>query len=76
MGFLENKEKRCLDEMDGIFCLNCHMLGSYLCGWARLGDIHLITIKDRVDVSYCLTQLIVQPLDRCVWQRLNINLTS
>ena len=62
--------------MDGDSCVECHMLGSYLCGCARLGDIHLIIIKDRVDVSSFQAQLIVQPLDRCVWQRLSISPTS
>ena len=51
MGFLENKGKTCLHEMDGDSCVECQMVCSYLCGWARLGDIHLVTIKDRVDVS-------------------------
>ena len=76
MGFLENKRKTCLDEMDSDSCVGCQMVCSYLCGWARLEDIHLVTIKDRVDVSSCLTQLTCKPLDRCMWQRLSINPTS
>ena len=51
--------------------------GSYHCDRARrLGDIHPVIIKDRVDVSSCLTQLSCKPLDRCMWQRLSINPTS
>jgi hypothetical protein len=76
MGFLENKRKTCLDEMDGDSCVGCQMVCSYLCGWARSGDIHLVTIKDRVEVSSCLTQLSCKPLDHCMWQRLSINPTS
>ena len=46
------------------FLVNCQKVCLYLCGWARrLGDIHLVTIKDRVDVSSCLTQLSCKPLD-------------
>jgi hypothetical protein len=41
-----------------------------------MGDIRLVMCKDRVDVSSCLTHFIVQPLDRCVRQRLSINPTG
>ena len=76
VGCLENKRKTCLDEMDGDSCVGRQMVCSYLCGWARLWDIHLVTIKDRVDVLSCLTQLSCKPLDCCMWQRLSINSTS
>jgi len=39
-------------------------------------DVRLVSFKDRVDVSSCLIQIIVQPLDPCVWQGLSINPTS
>ena len=45
------------------FCVNCRMVCSNLCGWARKGDIHLVTIKDRVGVSSHLTLLSCKPLD-------------
>ena len=32
MGFLENKLKTCLDEMDGDSCVGRQMVCSYLCG--------------------------------------------
>ena len=32
MGFLGNKRKTCLDEMDGDFCVGRQMVCSYLCG--------------------------------------------
>ena len=65
-----------MDEWHSL-CGLSYVGGSYLCGKAkRLGDIHLVTTKDRVDVSSCLTQLSCKPLDRCVWQRVSINSTS
>ena len=42
----------------------------------EIGDIHPVTIKNRVDMSSCLTPLSCKPLDRCMWQRLSINPTS
>ena len=48
------------------FCVNCQMVYSYLCCRARKGDIHLVTIKDRVGVPSCLTPLSCKPLDRCM----------
>ena len=42
----------------------CHLVCSCLCGRARKGDIHLVTIKDRVGVSSHLTPLSCKPLDR------------
>jgi hypothetical protein len=76
-GISENKGKNCLDEMDGISCVKCLMWRTRTFvvenGW---GDIYLVMCKDRVDVSSFLTHVIVQPLDRCVRQRLSINPTS
>ena len=40
--FKKNKRKTCLDEMDGDFCVGRQMMCSYLCGWARMRDIHLV----------------------------------
>ena len=76
--WIYGKQMKVVSRWDGWhFCVNCQKVCLYLCGWARrLGDIHLITIKDRVDVSSCLTQLSCKPLDHCVWQRLSINPTS
>ena len=52
MEFLKDEFRR-----DGWhFCVICQMVCSYLCDGARKGDIHLVTIKDRVGVSSCLTQ--------------------
>ena len=48
------------------FCEICQMVCSNLCGRARKGDIHLVTIKDRVGVSSHLTPLSCKPLDRCM----------
>jgi len=44
--------------------------------WLSMEDVRLVSFKDRVDVSSCLTQFIMQPLDPCVWQGLSLNLTS
>ena len=46
------------------FCVNCRMMCSCLCGWARKGDIHLVMSKDRVGVPSHLTPLSWKPLDR------------
>ena len=48
------------------FCVICQTVCSCLCGRARKGDIHLITIKDGVGVSSHLTPLSCKPLDRCM----------
>jgi hypothetical protein len=29
--------------------------------WLSMEDVRLVSFKDRVDVSYCLTQFIIQP---------------
>jgi hypothetical protein len=44
--------------------------------WLSMEDIRLASSKDRVDVSSCLTQLIVQVLDPCMRQGLSLNTTS
>ena len=54
---------------------NAQMVNSYLCGWDGVGDIRLVTFKDRVDVSSCLAQFSATP-DRCMRRRLSINPTS
>jgi hypothetical protein len=56
-------------------CVGC--LGVWLVPfWLNMEDIRFVLFKDRVNVSSCLTQFIVQPLDPCVWQGLSLSPTS
>jgi hypothetical protein len=50
-------------------------VSSYLCGWA-CWELSILSLRTGLRDISPDPKMIVQPLDRCMWQRLSINPTS